>query len=288
MTELKIEDMYVRQITKNVAEAFVRKHHYTKRLSSARYTLGLYCKNTAKHSFFGGDQSELIGCIVYGHPVSNATVTSIFKTIPLDLSAVLELTRLVVIDGTQKNTETWFIGQSFQWLRDNDPNVRVLISYADPEQNHTGVIYRASNWLYQGCGAGKLMADFSVRLGEEGPWIHSRTVGSMYGSRGLESLAETIGSTFWQKQEMPKHRYIYFLCSAKETKKLIPDLVIPILPYSQIVHPKQIIRKINVVDGKITGIDVIQGMDTGWKVAEVYNTSLKKTRGENGQEKGSY
>ena len=255
----------VRLINKSVAGQFVRTHHYSGKLSSARYTLGLYYRKDS-HPFFVGEMNELIGCLVYGHPVSNATVTSVFKTTELPLDAILELTRLVVLDGYGKNIESWFIGQSFKWLRENDPAAKVLVSYADPEQDHTGTIYRATNWLYQGCGAGKLMPDYSVRLTEGSGWIHSRTLGAMYGSRSVENLAEKIGHTFWQKKEMPKHRYIYFLPRGRERKKMIADVKIPIIDYSDSEFQEQVIRKIHVKDGKFSHIEVLQGEDTGWKM----------------------
>ena len=261
-----VSKLTIRQINKSVAESFVKKHHYTRKLSSARYTLGLFHTSEEDHSFFSGSNETLIGCLVYGHPVSNATVTSVFKTIPLELDSILELTRLVILDGYGKNIESFFIGQSFKWIRDNDKKVKVLISYADPEQGHTGLIYRATNWLYQGCGAGKLMPDFSIKTLENGEWMHSRTVGSVYGSRNLESLANVIGHTFWQKQELQKHRYIYFLGTPKERKQYIKDVKVPIIPFNRVKLPTPIIRKIHVVDGKIVQIEVLQGTDKGWKL----------------------
>jgi hypothetical protein len=266
-----VSRLSVRLINKSVAENFVRTHHYTKKLSSARYTLGLFYRKDS-HQFFVGETDELIGCLVYGHPVSNATVTSIFNTIELPLDGVLELTRLVVLDGYGKNIESWFIGQSFKWLRENDPRVKVLISYADPEQSHTGTIYRATNWLYQGCGAGKLMPDFSIKLTENSDWIHSRTVGSMYGSRNLESLANKIGHSFWRKEEFPKHRYIYFLGSTRENKKFRKDLKLSIVSYENIRPFTPLLQYIVVNDGQVEEIKVLQGQDMGWKVkrGEVY------------------
>lgn len=256
----------VRLINKSVAKQFVEKNHYTKRLSSARYTLGLFHVSEEEHMFFDGENEELIGCLVYGHPVSNATVTSVFNTIDLELSAILELTRLVIFDGYGKNIESYFIGQSFKWLKENDPQVKVLISYADPEQNHTGLIYRATNWLYQGCGAGKLMPDFSIKALETDEWMHSRTVGSVYGSRNINSLAEKIGHTFWRKEEFPKHRYIYFLGSKTERKKFKKDVKVPILPYDEIRPFTPLLQKIIVNNGQIEDIELIQGIDIGWKV----------------------
>lgn len=253
----------VRPLNKSVAAAFVTKHHYTHKSSSCRYAFGIYHIEEG-HEFFSGNTEKLIGCMTYGHPVSNRAIGSISKTIQLELDNVLELTRLVCLDGYGKNLESYFIGKTFEWLKKNAPEVKVLISYADPEQEHTGTIYRATNWLYQGCGATKLMPDYSLKLFEDGEWIHSRTVAAKFGHKAIESLAQRIGHTFWRKEETSKHRYIYFLCGKKEKKTLISDLKIPILPYSSMQSYTQLIQKINVKDGVVQNIEVLQGTDNGW------------------------
>jgi len=253
----------VRHINKNVAASFIEKYHYTHKASSCRYALGLYYIEES-HSFFEGANEKLIGVMTYGHPVSNRTVASITKTHPLELDEVLELTRLVCLDGYGKNLESHFIGASFKWLKENAPEVKVLVSYADPEQTHTGGIYRATNWLYQGCGVSKLMPDYSIRLFENSDWIHSRTVGERYGNKNVENIASTIGHTFWRKEETAKHRYIYFLCNKKEKKKLMGDLKIPVMDYKDIKEYVQLIQKVHVKEGKLDTIEVLQGVDNGW------------------------
>jgi hypothetical protein len=255
----------VRPLNKGVAAAFVREHHYTHKPSACRYALGLFYIEDDDHSFFSGAHERLVGCMTYGHPVSNRAIGSITKNIELELDNVLELTRLVVLDFVGKNTESWFIGQSFDWLKKNAPEVKVLISYADPEQEHTGTIYRATNWLYQGCGVSKLMPDFSIQLMDGGEWIHSRTVGERYGNKNVENLAKTIGHTFYRKEETAKHRYIYFLCGKREKKHLISDLKIPIFSYGDIKPYTQLIQKVHVRNGQLYRIEILQGLDNGWK-----------------------
>ena len=63
---------------------------------------------------------------------------------------ILELTRLYVDDGYGSNIESCALGKTFQWLRENDKNIKVLLSYADNGQGHVGGIYKATNWIYQG------------------------------------------------------------------------------------------------------------------------------------------
>jgi hypothetical protein len=257
----------VREITKPVAREFIERHHYTHKFSSTRYALGVFYIEESEHSFFAGANEQLIGCLTYGHPVSNRTVGSIVDGLELD--EVLELTRLVVLDEYGKNIESYVISQSFRWLKQNDPGVKVLVSYADPEQSHTGGIYRATNWLYQGCGYSKLMPDYSIRLNENDLWTHSRTVGSRWGKKSVANLAKSIGQTFWRKEETAKHRYIYFLCAPKERKNLMKRLKIPIFPYSQIKPYTQLIQKVHVTDGEVENIEIIQGVDNGWTNKQV-------------------
>jgi hypothetical protein len=110
------------------------------------------------------------------------------------------------------------------------------------------------------------MPDFSILLSENDLWMHSRTVGSRYGNKNVENLAKKIGHTFWMKEETSKFRYLYFLCGKKEKKRLISDLKIPILPYSQLTHPTQLVRKVYVENGQLKKVEILQGDDIGWKV----------------------
>ncbi len=61
-----------------------------------------------------------------------------------------ELARLWVADAVPRNGETWLIGQAIRHVRQAHPDVRYLVSYADPSVGHTGGIYRASNWTFDG------------------------------------------------------------------------------------------------------------------------------------------
>jgi len=241
----------LRQITKAVARDFIVKHHYSHRFSSCRYALGVFYEEDEEHPFFEGKHERLIGAMVYGHPVCNKAVDSITADASLSLAAVLELTRFVIYDGYGSNIESHTIGLSFRWLRQNAPEVKVLISYADPEEHHAGTIYQATNWLYQGLGTSKLMPDYSIKEMPDGPWIHSRSVGARWGSKNLQKLAETIGHVFWRKEESSKHRYIYFLCNRKEKKEILRKLKLPIFPYPDSTKWEPPIQEVRLVNGTV-------------------------------------
>jgi len=219
-------ELSVSPISVETANTFIIQHHYSHCPSSAtKHSFGLYSVSAEK-SFFTNNE-DLVGVMTYGQPVGNLAVRSIGGVTG---NEVLELTRLVLLNRVGKNAESYFIGQSFKWLRQLSPEVKILISYADPEAGHGGTIYRATNWLYQGRGAHKKAKSFSYKVGG-GKWVHSRSAGAKWGSRRLDEFANTVKQTFWRKEESYKHRYIYFLCDKKTKKKLLQELKMKCIPY---------------------------------------------------------
>lgn len=220
----------IRQINKSIAKDMIVTHHYTHAWSMCRYALGVYYKDES--GFF--DDEKLIGCIIYGFPVARLAVKSLIDGLGND--QCLELTRLFIHDGYGSNIESYAMGQSFKWLKQHAPNIKMLLSYADPEQRHLGGIYQATNWLYQDCRDIQLMDSFSVSLQQPHKWIHSRTVFSKWGSVNLDHLKTELGKNgyteFWRKLEMPKHRYIQILGQNKsENRRLKKQLKHKTSPY---------------------------------------------------------
>lgn len=224
--------VYVREINPKVAKDIIVKYHYSHAWTMCSCAIGIFYKTDDSNDFFDGDgaNDKLIGCLVYGNPVGRSATKSICDGI--EMGEVYELTRLFIHDGYGKNVESLSISQSFKYLKKHKPHIKLLISYSDPDQNHLGGIYQATNWKYQGNGATQLMPNFSVSLVKDPyDWTHSRTVFSQYGSHNIEKLKKAIGKTFYRRQEPAKHRYVYFLTNKRETKKLMKTLKHPFLPY---------------------------------------------------------
>jgi hypothetical protein len=224
----------LREISPNRAKDLIVKNHYSHKWTMCSVALGVFLKiEPDPNSFFKDDDEKLIGCIVYGNPVGRSAAASISDELKID--EVYELTRLWIADiPSAKNVESYCIGQSFEWLRRNRPKIKALLSYADNEAGHTGVIYQSTNWLYQGNSTLALMPNFSLSL--TGPkegfqWMHSRSVTAKWESCNIEHLKKVIGHTFYLKKESSKHRYIYILLRGKERKRLIKSLKHPTYPY---------------------------------------------------------
>ena len=80
------------------------------------------------------DGSQILGVSTFGRPVARLE----------DQKQSLEHTRMA-LDRTPKNTGSWFLAQSRQWIRENMPEITRLIAYVDLTIHH-GTIYRADNW----------------------------------------------------------------------------------------------------------------------------------------------
>jgi hypothetical protein len=129
---IKVEPMF-NDFHKKVLD-FVKKNHYSG--SSAR---------GCKYQFALMHFNNLIGVIQIGEPVGAYCQ----KKYSYFGGKVLELKRLIMIDNTPKNTESWFISKVLNYMYKNT-KVESILSYADLEQGHSGIVYKASNFLYYG------------------------------------------------------------------------------------------------------------------------------------------
>jgi len=233
-----MNDLYLKPINKNVAKEMIIKNHYSHRWTMCNTALGIFKRGIENKFFENISDDELLGTIVYGNPVGRHVIKSISSE--LKSGQVFELTRLWIKDGTPKNTESWFIAQSFDWLRKNKPNIKVLISYADPGAGHKGTIYQATNWLYQYIDSTGDGLDYQYSLiepSEQTKWLHPRTIGArLGGSRDPKYVEEKLQRPFWKKSmKRRKFRYLYILANKKEKREILRTLKHPIQPYPKTI-----------------------------------------------------
>jgi hypothetical protein len=180
----------------DTVRSFLRKWHYSDYTNiQAKEVFGLFRDGTFL--------PEMIGVCIYTRP---AGPTAAQKYYPQDPDKCLELRRLCLVDDTPKNAESFFVSRTLKWLRKNT-NWKFVVSYADPEQGHTGVIYRAANFNYEGITApgSSLLVD--------GKSFHIRTLTMLDRPYGVEiNERYKAGDPNIQiiKTE-PKHIYTYQL-----------------------------------------------------------------------------
>lgn len=188
---MKIKDTYtVKSIDTFQCKEWLLYKHYAKRLPPIEYSLGLF-------------NPQLEGVITFGTPAS-PQLRDLMEGFKL-----MELNRLVVNEGLEKNCLSFFVSQSLKLL----PSPLVIISFADTAQNHHGYIYQATNFIYTGLSAKR--TDWKVKGMEH---LHGSTISDL--SRGKENRADWMrskfGEDFYLEDRSRKHRYFFFLGTKRE------------------------------------------------------------------------
>ena len=193
--------MRVISISKNIADAFVTQKHYSRRASIFWAGFGLE------------EDGEITGVAVYGQPSppiqKHACKDRDFR--------LYELARVVVQSKT-KNASSFLVANSLKML---EPKPCAVISYADMEQNHCGIIYQATNWLYTGATKSHDKA-YIV----DGKRTHPMTLRD----QGITD------PTRWAKENgiemvkpMEKHRYFQFVGDKRQCRIMRKKLNYPVV-----------------------------------------------------------
>jgi hypothetical protein len=190
-------DYQISVIQSKTAKEFIKKHHYSKG-----------CHNGASPCFGLFDKNDLIGVLAVCNPCSEAVKASVFGEELKD--SVRELHRLVILDDTPKNTESWFISRALKEMQKVRPDIKCLISFADETEGHNGTIYQASNALY--CGRSAKATFF---LDEDGRLRHPR-------QNGVNITIKEAKKRGWMPtKRLGKFRYIFILGSRKQKKRMM-------------------------------------------------------------------
>lgn len=208
---MSVKDKYlVRSIPSFHCREWALYKHYAKRMPPIEYAFGLF-----------DSSNTLCGIVTYSTPVS-----SNLREIFLNEFKLMELNRLCVNDGLEKNALSFFVSHSLSYL----PKPCAIVSYADTSYNHQGYIYQATNFIYTGLSAKR--TDWKIKGMEH---LHGATIADM--SRGKENRAdymrEKFGEDFYLEDRARKHRYFMFLGNRKQVKRMNE-----LLPYPKEPYPK--------------------------------------------------
>jgi len=148
-------DFRVERIPSKVAKEYIRREHYSK---------GSHNGPSPCYGLFTPSEDQtLLGVLMFATPCSENVRASVFG--PEYKDAVVELHRLHVIDGTPKNTESYFIARALRKVVVDRPSTRGVLSFSDTTEGHTGVIYQATNAYRIGhTGRAKFFLDGDGRL----------------------------------------------------------------------------------------------------------------------------
>lgn len=127
---------------------------------------------------------------------------------------VMELTR-VALNGKQTATSQC-VAMALRELHLQAPLVRLVVSYADMDQGHAGIIYQATNWIYDGPKNQGTRGAFIIH----GQKVHPRTAGARGWKQSLPWIREHIDPNASAWITKGKHKYLYCF-DRKLRKKLL-------------------------------------------------------------------
>jgi hypothetical protein len=192
MVIMKVKDMKVSLCSRQEISDFIETNHYSKSINGC---ISDYCFKLTY-------EDVIIGAAFFGR----MAMRNQYKKYSDKPEDIIELRRLCCIDDTPRNTESYFISKMMRYLRLNT-SIKKVVSYADQEHGHTGIIYKASNFQYLGMTKGAKVIMLNGRS------YHDKSIRTMYNGK-LKPFAQRIkdalaDGTAYYKDTAGKHTYVY-------------------------------------------------------------------------------
>lgn len=198
-------DYAVETIQSKETYDYLRNIHYAHRIPSISHAFGLFKEN------------EIVGVITYGTPASSTLCRGVCGD--EWQKNVIELNRLVLRDN-KPNEASRLIAGSLRLL----PKPKIIVSFADTAQDHQGIVYQATNFLYTGLSS--KFRDVRVRGLEHqhhATYGHGLTYKQIVDKYGQENV--------YFVERSRKHRYVIFVGDRKQKRQMLKALRYQILPY---------------------------------------------------------
>lgn len=177
--------------------------HYAKAVPVVSYAYNVY------------QDGAWCGCIIFGSGANN----HIGNEFGLVQGEILELTR-VALNGKQRTTSEC-LAAALRQLRKDAPTVKMVVSYADADQNHFGIIYQATNWLYLGLKNEGTRCAFVVN----GKRMHPKSAHSKGWKQNIDWIRKNIDPHATVLHTKGKRKYI--MCFDKKLRKKWRDRSLP-------------------------------------------------------------
>jgi hypothetical protein len=120
----------------------------------------------------------------------------------LKQTEVCELTRIAL--RSHKSFVSQVMAIAIRKLKQDNPGMRLIVSYADSAQGHEGKIYQANNWIYTGYSSS---SESGILV--HGKLTHRRSLGMRYGTSNLEWLRNNIDPNAEVINGGYKYKYLY-------------------------------------------------------------------------------
>lgn len=189
--EYEFSQLRVQEITVQEARIFYGMYHYLPSISKFGRHFG---------AFFN---DQLICAVTF----SQVTRKESYERLNLKKSELKELSRFCIAPKFQrKNLASWFMAKSIKWIKSQDPTIKCLISFADTTLGHTGVIYQASNWAFDG----ETKPSYHW-VTSDGYLAHKKTIWDRAKKMGEKENQYALSRGYTKIPSKAKRRFLYWL-----------------------------------------------------------------------------
>ena len=209
----ELSDLKLELLDKNLAKKMICKYHYSGTCGGLTFAFAF------KYN------GEIKNIIAYSQPIGRLVAQEIMED--GDSTNTLELIRMISIEPKPKNLESYCIHKTFDYIKANFPQYKIIISMADNSVGHRGYCYQASGFTYYGQSSPH--KEWFI----DGVRQHERTIFARYGTTKYEDLVKILGDRItYKNQELTKSRYYYILAqNKKEKKEILSKIKVKTLPY---------------------------------------------------------
>ena len=129
------------------------------------------------------EDGRFVGSVIYGR----GATPQMAKHHKLKQTEFCELVRIALDE--HETTVSKIVSETLRQLRETNPGIRLVASFADPNEGHHGGIYQAGNWIYIGRSGEAEQVYF------QGRWQHPRNAGpSKFGGNFALALSLRIAA----------------------------------------------------------------------------------------------
>jgi hypothetical protein len=227
-TASSLADYSLGPLSRDVAFDLVVKNHYLHRRTTFRRAFGMF-----------DPRGNPVGVIIFGIPSSFTLRCGICG--PDESAHVVEITRLWVDDAVPKNGESRLIGFALRSMKGLEPDLDIVVSFADSAAGHVGKVYQSTNFLYTGRNA--RFRD-PVPKGFKGHRLTAGKTSDLKAWYRTEHGAEPTGLSTFDLMELKfgkgnvewversrKYRYVIFNSNRRRERDLRRKLRYEVLPY---------------------------------------------------------
>jgi len=144
------------------------------------------------------EDGKFIGCVVFGRGANN----NMLKPFGLNADEGCELVRIAL--RKHETPVSKILSFALKFLKKQSPELRLVVSYADADQNHHGGIYQATNWIYDGLKNANSMGAFIIN----GKKTHPKSVHSKGIKQTILAVKKHLDPNATIFYTKGKHRYL--------------------------------------------------------------------------------